>query len=136
MTDANVRLVRSVYEAWQGGDFSRTPEWADPEIEWVRFGGGGGGAWTGLPAMADAVGELLDGWEGLRAEAEDYRDVDEERVLVLTRWSGRDKASGAEVEVRRANLFRIRGGKVVRLIFYWERDRAFADLGLPPEARS
>ena len=134
MTEANVGVVRTVYEAWQAGDFSRTAEWADPGIEWVRFGvEGGGGAWTGIEAMSSAVSELVDGWEELRAEAEDYRDVDEERVLVLTRWSGRASGADSEVELRRANLFRVRGGKVVRLIFYGNRDRAFADVGLPPE---
>ena len=66
-------------------------------------------------------------------EAQEYRDVDEERVLVLGRLRGRDKESGADVEQLRANLFRIREGKVVRLIFYWDRGRAFSDLGITPD---
>jgi hypothetical protein len=36
-------------------------------------------------------------------------------------------------EQLRANLFRMRDGKVVRLIFYSDRGRAFADLGLSPD---
>jgi hypothetical protein len=29
-----------------------------------------------------------------------------------------------------AGLFHIRNGKVTKLVLYWERDHAFADLGL------
>lgn len=49
---------------------------------------------------------------------------------------GRGKASGLEVEGRGAVLFEIRDGKVKRLVRYFDRDRALADLGLRPEAHS
>ena len=38
--------------------------------------------------------------------------------------------SGAPVADEVANIFRIRDGKVTRLITFWERERACADLGL------
>jgi hypothetical protein len=64
---------------------------------------------------------------------EDLRVLDSERVLVFTRNSGRGKASGLEVKqisTKGANVFHLRGGKVTRLVAYWQRDHAFADLGL------
>jgi ketosteroid isomerase-like protein len=136
MSSANLELVRSIYAQWERGDFSRTAEWADPQIDWVRFGAPGASAWTGVNAMVEAADELLGGFEQLRAEADDYRDLGDERVLVLTRWIVRDRSSESDVEQLRANLFRIRDGKVVRLIFYRDRERALADLGLEAEARS
>ena len=136
MTAANIDLVRAIYESWERGDFSRTSEWAHPEIECVSFGGPIAGAYTGPAAIAEGWRALLDTVDDARPTAEDYRDVDGERVLVLGCLRGREKSSGAAVEQLRANLFRIRDGKVVRLIFYWDRERAFADLGLSPDSRA
>jgi ketosteroid isomerase-like protein len=136
MASENLDLVRSVYADWERGDFSRTPQWADEGIEWARFGGDGAGAWTGHDAIMHVVGEILSGFDDVRAHADHYEEIDQERVLVLTRWGGRERESGTEVELLRANLFRIREGRVVRLIFYWDRNRALADLGLPLDTGS
>ena len=54
-------------------------------------------------------------------------------MLVLTHRVGRGKTSGLEVGQMRtqgANVFHVRDGKVTKLVWYWDRDRAFADLGL------
>jgi hypothetical protein len=59
------------------------------------------------------------------------------RVLLFTHTSGRGRTSGLElgpISARSAVLFHFRGGTVVRVVAYWERDHALADLGLAPEA--
>ena len=83
--------------------------------------------------MAEASRDTLSAWENARSEAEEYRELDDERVLVLTRVSGRGKTSGVDLEHMRtwgAALFCIRDGKVTKHVVYWDRDRAFTDLGL------
>jgi ketosteroid isomerase-like protein len=72
-------------------------------------------------------------WEEFRGEADEYRELDDERVLVLVHWSGRGKKSGLELgqmRTRGAHLFHVRGGKVTRFVLYLDRERAFTDLGL------
>lgn len=134
MSAANVDLVRSIYEAWERGNFTSS-DWADGEIEFVIADGAEPASYTGLAAMAGAWREVLAAWEGLRVEAEEYRELDDERVLVLNRNTGRGKTSGLELgrmHTRGANVFVIRLGKVTRLVAYWNRERALADLGLVP----
>jgi ketosteroid isomerase-like protein len=132
---SNVELVRSIYAGWERGDFS-SAEWAHPEIEFVFADGPTPGRWTGRAKMAEVWGDALSVFEALRAEAEAYRELDDERVLVPTRNSGRGKTSALELGQMRwrgANLFHVRGGKVTRLVLYWDRERALADLDLPSE---
>src|SRR5438128_99473 len=131
---ANLALVRSIYADWEHGDFSKT-EWAHPEIEYVVAGGPEPGSWTGLAGMAKGWRDFMDAWEDVRAEAEEYREIDGERVLVLIRQHGCGKTSGLDLGQmwsKGANLFHVRGGKVTRLVQYLDRDRALADLGLAP----
>lgn len=48
----NLELVRSIYAALEGGDFS-SPEWTDPEIEGVFADGPTAGGFTGVAAMTE-----------------------------------------------------------------------------------
>jgi hypothetical protein len=42
---------------------------------------------------------VLDTWQDFRFEAQEYRELDNERVLVLLGFSGRGKTSGLEVVI-------------------------------------
>jgi ketosteroid isomerase-like protein len=133
-TAENVALVRSIYAGWERGDFS-SAWWADPDIEFAYADGPEPGRWMGVQAMSERYGEWLSGWKDFRAEPEEYLAVDESRILVLVRNTGRGRTSGLEFEARSvANFFEIRDGKVTRLVLYWDRKRALADAGLSPQA--
>jgi ketosteroid isomerase-like protein len=89
--------------------------------------------------MAEGFREWLSAWEDFRGEAEEYRELDGERVLVLLRFSGRGKTSGLELGQMRAkgaNVIHVRDGKVTRIVAYFDRERALADLGLAPDGGS
>jgi ketosteroid isomerase-like protein len=40
------------------------------------------------------------------------------------------------MQTKTANVVHVRDDKVMRIVFYFDRERAFADLGLPSEAGS
>jgi ketosteroid isomerase-like protein len=132
MASANLDLVRSLYAARQRGDYS-SADWAHPEIEYMFVDGPSPGSWTGLAGMAESFGNFLSAWKDFRAEVDEYRELDGERVLVLIHYSGRGRTSGLELEQMRAKgatLYHFRGGKVTRTVNYFDRESALADLGL------
>jgi ketosteroid isomerase-like protein len=131
----NLELVRSIFAAWERGDWG-SGDWAHDEIEYVVPDGAETGTWRGLAAAAEAGRDRMSVWEGFRVEAEEYRELDSERVLVLVRQIGRGKMSGVElgeIRAKGAHLFHIRDGRVTRLVQYNLREHALADLGLAPE---
>jgi ketosteroid isomerase-like protein len=117
---AKLDLVRSIYAAWERGDFTSV-EWAHPGITLIAADGPEAGTtWTGH----------------YRVVAEDYRELDGDRVLILMQHRGHGRASGLgdkEVRTEGANVAHIRDGVVVQLDLYWDRDRALDDLGLSRE---
>ena len=127
----NLDLVRSIYAAWELGDFSSV-DWADPDIEWLAIGGPEPSSGRGRASLTASWQDFLGAWGDYRVVADEYRALDAERVLVLLTASARGRASGltAQSGTQGANVFHVRDGKVTRLTIYWHRDQAFADLGL------
>jgi ketosteroid isomerase-like protein len=128
---ANIALARSIYDAWERGDFS-SADWADPEMEWTAIGGPEPSSGKGLTAVGAAWRDFLAAWGDYRAAADDFRELDAERVLVLVTTHARGRASGLETEggTKGAHVLSIREGKVATLVLYWDRERGLADLGL------
>jgi hypothetical protein len=128
---ANLDLVRSIYADWERGDY-KSAEWADPGIEYTldEFGVFSRESWKGLVGMAQGARARIEVIKDFRLQAQEYRELDDNRVLVVDRRTGRMKHSGIELPSVGAHLFNIHRGRVTRLIAYHDRERALADLGL------
>lgn len=126
---ANLDLVRSIYAVWERGDFSAA-DWAHPEIEFAIVEGPSPGTFRGLEGMAGGHGDWMNAWEDFHVRADECRELDEERVLVLDQPRGRGKSSGLDIGQKGATLFQIRNSRVIRLVINWDRERALAGLGL------
>ena len=132
MSHENVELLRSMLAPWEAGDYGST-EGLHPDLEYVVADGPEPGAGKGLIGLGQAWAAWLSAWEDLRIEVDEYRELDDERVLVLARKSGRGRQSGLEIEdmhAKGAVICHVHGGKVTRMVLYYDRARAFADLGL------
>jgi ketosteroid isomerase-like protein len=129
---ANLDLVRSIYAAWGCGDFSSL-DWAQSEVEYVIVDGPEPGSCAGPAEMAEAMRNILNTWENARIEADEYSELDDERVFALSQLSGRGKTSGIGVGRMQRNgaaVLHVRDGKATKCVSYNDRARALADLGL------
>jgi ketosteroid isomerase-like protein len=132
MPTADVELVRSIFADWERGDF-HSGEWAHPDIEYSTSGGPEPAGGVGVSQLAKDWRTFLRAWGDYRVEAQEYRELDGGRVLVLSHARAQGRSSGLELgqlSSEGASLFHVREGKVTRLVVYWDRDAAFADLGL------
>ena len=106
---ANLELVRSIFADFERGDYT-SAEWADAEIEYAWPDGPEPGSATGPAAMAEAMRGFLGAWADWRVIADEHRELDAERGLVLQYSRARGKASGVnlgEMRAEGANLFHI-----------------------------
>ncbi len=129
---ANLALVRSIFDAWEQSDFSRT-DWASPAIEFGFGDGPDPERWTGVAGMAEGWFAFQRSWETLQFEGVEFRELDRDHVMVSTRFIGRARGSDlqlGQLPTVQAALFQIRDGRVARLILYWHAEQALADLGL------
>jgi ketosteroid isomerase-like protein len=126
-------LVRSIYADWESGDFSRI-DWADPDIEFAWPEGlDAPPARRGRRALAEDWRMTMAAWDNLSVTAEEYRELDDERIVVLQRFRARGKMSGLQIDeglTKGAVCFAVRQGRVKRLVVYLRRENALADLGL------
>jgi hypothetical protein len=132
---ANLDLVRLIFADWERGEFG-SAGWAHPQIRLEVVGGTSEANFSGVTEMAAGFREFVTAWEGYRMEADEIRELDDARVLALTHDAGRGKASGLEISPigkERACVFDVVDYKVTKLVVYWDRDRALADLGLTAE---
>jgi ketosteroid isomerase-like protein len=81
--------------------------------------------------MAEGFRDWVNAWHGYYTRVEEYHELGDERVLVLNHSGGRGRASGLDLggmQAKGATLFHLRHGEVTRLVAYWDRERALADL--------
>ena len=75
-------------------------------------------------------GECLANWKDYRGKADEYRELDADRIRVLLSVGGRGKTGDlrvGEIQARGATRFNIHEDKVTRFVVYL--DRALADPG-------
>jgi ketosteroid isomerase-like protein len=132
MSQGNVETVRSLTEAFNARDLDRYyVEFFDPEVEWrTSVEDPDAAIHRGLRAYQRYLEQWIEGFDGLRADVEEYVDVDDDRVLTWSRFSGRGRTSGVPADWYLAIIFTIRDGKVVRGEEYFDRDEALEAAGL------
>jgi ketosteroid isomerase-like protein len=84
---------------------------------------------TGHDGVRQYFHEWLESFEAHEAPAERFIDAGDD-VIVVLRLRGRGKTSGIEVEMARANVYRIRDGLAVRVELFETEAEALEAVGL------
>jgi ketosteroid isomerase-like protein len=130
MSEENVEIVRAIYDAWQGGDFSAGGADLDPHVTFiVRPSFPEPGVFHGPDGVRQYMSRFLASWERYTIEAEHLEAVGD-TVLAHIHQHGRGKASGVETDVRSYMLFTFRGGRIVRIESILDEAEALEAAGL------
>ena len=139
MSEENVEVVRKALDAlnaFMRGELTSEAiaELGDPQFEFH---------WHGERAMPDqpqhlrGVPEMVGFFEQLRGALADlawepleFIEAPGDRVLTLTRQSGRGRESGVPIEVHTFHVWTIRDGQVSKMELFRHRDDALEAAGL------
>jgi SnoaL-like domain len=85
--------------------------------------------YEGIDGYIEAWQDWLTPYESYRAETEEFIDAGD-KVVLLVRQLGQTKTGSVPIEAHSAVVFTFRAGKLARLEFYLDRDRAMKAAGL------
>ena len=108
-------VVRRQYIASAAGDLAALSATLAPDVEWTEMAGFplAGTHRTPEGVTRNVMTALGRDWDGWTAHDDRYI-VDGENVIVLARYTARNKATGKPLNVRVAHHFVVRGGLIVR----------------------
>jgi len=132
MSQENVEIVRNLAATLNRGDLDAWSEGLADDIDHRAVEGSvdDHGPLLGKDAVRAYMQDWLDMFDDLRAEPVELIDAGEDRVIAVTRISGRAKLSGVETELTYAAVYTIRDGKIARGREYWTKDQALEAAGL------
>jgi ketosteroid isomerase-like protein len=131
MSQANVEIVRQIYDRWARGDFRAGTERYDPYVLLVlRAEFPDAGAYRGEAEIGKYMREdFLADWEGASIAGEEFLDAGDS-VVVRVRQRGTGPGSRAPVEMRYYQVWTLRGSSVIRIENIREREEALEAVGL------
>ncbi len=128
MSQENVEVLRSGYEAWNRGDRDSAFEYLEQEFEMhLPEGGMNVGIFKGREGVTKLFENYLEVFDSFQMEPEEFFEAGDQ--IVVFRTPARGKGSGVEVEFRPATSGRCEG-KAARLEIFPERQRALEAVGL------
>jgi ketosteroid isomerase-like protein len=129
MSEANVRVVRKIYEAFAQDDVPTVLDQLDQSIEWneaENFIYADHNPYVGPQAVLEGVfARLGSEWEGFTVTPEEFLDAGD-RVVAVGTYSGMYKATGREVRAQFAHVWDVREGRVHSFQQYTDT-KQFAD---------
>src|SRR5215217_2466255 len=130
MSQENVEVVRRVTDVMDAEGFAAALpvflEAAHSDVEWREDPAWPGSAtYRGVEQVRQVILDTLD----FDQQTEDLIDV-HDKVVVVVRWVGRGKASGAQGEISMAMVWTVREQAITSVEFFLDRAQALEAVGL------
>lgn len=125
--------VEAVFAAVNARDFEALgdmPFHPDMEFRSTLTAIEGGTTYQGIQGLRQWAQDVDSIFEGVNSELIDFREVDDERAIVITRVTGRARTSGVPVDQRRAQIVTWRNGKMWRNEVFSDPREAFKAAGI------
>src|ERR1700730_5274510 len=129
MSEANVAVVRGMWEAFIRNDVEAALAAFDPDVEWDGTNLPDGKISRGREAVLDHAARWAEMWETWEVELEDVIDAGGDRVIAFIRERGRSTA-GLDMNERHSELYGIRDGKIAYRKGFSDPDEALVEAGL------
>ena len=136
MSQENVEVVRSLFEAVNRRDYASAVEFVHPEAEICPGIAGldtaGPGSGTRLCGRDEVRQYFEDGantWETITVEFEEVTETPDGRVLAVERWRVRGR-DGIEVDANCTDVYSFRDGLIVRSDGFRDKADALEAAGL------
>ncbi len=132
ISQKNVEVVRRVYAAVARGDTAAVLALYDPDVEWdvSHLPLMSASPYRGHEGLRRWFREWYEAWESLEEDCEELIEAGDQ-VVSITTAHGRGRASGLQVDwERRAGVWAIRDGRVIRGVWFTTRKEALVAVGL------
>ncbi|MGH2961036.1 MAG: nuclear transport factor 2 family protein [Solirubrobacterales bacterium] len=126
MSQENVEVVRGIIDAINRGDIDAVVESATEDFvtDWSNSRGLLSGIHRGRDQVREAFESFLEPWDSLRWEPEELIELDEDRVLTVSRLQMRGRGSGVEVNASGASIWTIRDRRAAAITLYQSKAEA------------
>ena len=132
MSQENVEIVRSGWDAWTRGDIDGIFEAWDPEVVWdlTHFRDWPDRIYRGHEGVRRFLSDWLELWDAYEVGVDAILAAPGDRVVALAWQRGKGRESGLPMEMEWAQIATIRGGRVTRVENFDKREEALEAAGL------
>jgi uncharacterized protein len=131
MSEENITIARRAYEAFQRDGVEGIIPFLDEEIEWRNPEDSPiAGVWRGHQGVRDWFRQASEAFGEMTFTPDEFREVSDERILVLLRFGLTGAESGVQMDVPFAHLIDMRAGRATGLRMYSDQRKALEAAGL------
>ena len=129
MSQENVEIVRSAFEAYKRGDVAAVLAAVDPSVVIVQPLELGGSTQHGHAGVIEALGMWPEEWDDYETDLVRIIDAGE-HVVVVAEQRGRSRGTGLELDARFSFLMTLREGKIAGWRLFVHEHEALEAVGL------